>query len=118
MHYLLLIAHGSRRSESNDEVRALAERLRERAGGRFDRIRCAFLELADPDIPGAIDQCVAEGASRILAVPYFLSAGRHVAHDIPAHVDAKKRQYPDLDIRLAEHLGAMPGLVDVILQRL
>ena len=118
MRHLLLIAHGSRRSESNQEVRALTEALRQRAGDRFDEVSCAFLELAQPNIPSAIDACVASGASQILVVPYFLSAGRHVAKDIPAEVDAKRAEYPRVEIQLADHLGAMPGIADLILERL
>ena len=51
MHALLLIAHGSRREASNQEVRELAARLERIAGDRFGRVIPAFLELAEPDIP-------------------------------------------------------------------
>lgn len=41
---LLLVAHGSRRAESNDEIRALAARLRSIATEQFNSVTCAFLE--------------------------------------------------------------------------
>ena len=47
---LLLVAHGSRREASNDEVRALTARVREADDARFALIDCAFLELAEPAV--------------------------------------------------------------------
>jgi len=46
MKALLLIAHGSRRAESNDEIRALTQKMKTLAGGRFSEVESAFLELA------------------------------------------------------------------------
>jgi len=111
---LIIIAHGSRRPQSNDEVRQLAEKIRQHTEERFSSVGCAFLELASPSIPEAIDTAVAAGARELHLVPYFLSAGRHVAHDIPDIIDNKRRQHPATAIHLHPHLGsspAMPGLV-------
>ena len=62
MRCLILVAHGSRRATSNDEVRRLAALLQRQARGRYDAVVAAFLELAEPGIPAAIDACVARGA--------------------------------------------------------
>ncbi|MBA1332368.1 cobalamin biosynthesis protein CbiX, partial [Candidatus Endoriftia persephone str. Guaymas] len=43
---LLIVAHGSRREASNQEVRQLTERVRVRAGPLYSEVACAFLELA------------------------------------------------------------------------
>lgn len=117
MRSLLLVAHGSRRSESNDEVRKLADGLRARAGGRFGIVQCAFLGLAEPSIPDGIDACVAGGAGTVVVVPYFLSSGRHVAEDIPELVAAKRRQYPKVCIELAPHLGAAANIAQLLLDQ-
>lgn len=109
MRSLILIAHGSRRTESNDEVRALATQLGSMSQ-RFDSVTCAFLELAEPSIPDGIEACVQLGAKEIVILPYFLSAGRHVAEDIPALVKPKQLQYPDLKIELRPYLGAAEAL--------
>jgi len=115
---LILIAHGSRRQQSNQEVRRLAEQIEQRADARFVSVGCAYLELADPDIPTAIDQAIASGAGELHLVPYFLSAGRHVAHDIPEIVEQKRRQYPDTPIHLDSHLGSAPGMAQLVLDLL
>lgn len=114
MKALLLVAHGSRRQTSNDEIRAVAVRLAAEAADRFDQVNCAFLELADPSIPEGIQQCVQAGMTEVVVVPYFLSAGRHVVEDIPAEVDKGRRQNPGIDIRITRHLGAAEGICNML----
>ncbi len=111
---LLLVAHGSRRAASNDEVRRLAARLRD--SGAFGHVQAAFLELAEPDIPTGIEQCLASGATEVLVYPYFLSAGRHVSEDIPRAVAAKQAEHPARRITLLPHLGAAADIADTILR--
>jgi sirohydrochlorin ferrochelatase len=59
---LLIVAHGSRREASNDEVRQLAEVISAKAGIRFMLVEPAFLELATPSIPDGIENCIQPGA--------------------------------------------------------
>ncbi|MEZ5478417.1 MAG: CbiX/SirB N-terminal domain-containing protein [Thiolinea sp.] len=112
---LLLVAHGSRRQRSNDEVRELAATVAQQAGERFMHVDCAFLELAEPSIEAGIDQCVAAGAEAVVVMPYFLSAGRHVAEDVPAIVRKKQTEYPQVSLRLSAYLGAAPSISQLIL---
>jgi len=112
---LLVVAHGSRRAQSNDEVRELTALLRERAADEYGQVSCAFLELAEPSIPDGIEQCIAAGAREVVVLPYFLSAGRHVAKDIPADVAGKQAEHPDVAITIAPYLGAAAGIVELML---
>ncbi len=116
MNALLLVAHGSRRSESNEEVAELAGRLAERAEGRFDIVKYAFLELATPSIPDGIEQCLQSGADSVSVLPYFLARGTHVVEDIPEQVAIKQKQYPDTDIHITPYLGTVAELPDVLLK--
>ena len=106
MKALLVVAHGSRREASNEEVRRLCERIRNEDGNAFDLVEAAFLELARPLIPEGIGRCVAAGADEVVVMPYFLSSGRHVSEDIPAEVEKARHLHPRVAIRLAPHLGA------------
>lgn len=115
MKGLLLVAHGSRRDESNDEVRQLARQLAEDAGGQYDQLACAFLELAEPSIPDGLRAFIRAGVSEITVLPYFLSAGRHVVTDIPAEVNIIRAESPEVEINLAPYLGASPDLVNILL---
>jgi sirohydrochlorin ferrochelatase len=116
MKTMLVVAHGSRRAESNDEVRALARQLQEQRG-EFDSVDCAFLELADPSIPDGLRRAVAAGAREVVVVPYFLSAGRHVVKDIPEEVAVVRAEHPDIVITVAPYLGAAPELAGLLLRQ-
>lgn len=113
MKSLLLVAHGSRRTQSNEEVRALADKLGSRCGDQFPVIHSAFLELADPLIPDGLQKCIEDGASSITVLPYFLNTGRHVAKDIPEIVDNFKKTTP-VKIEIASHLGASEMMLDLL----
>jgi sirohydrochlorin ferrochelatase len=117
MKSLLVIAHGSRREASNDEIRELTERITEKAGANFDLIVPAFLELAEPSIPEGIKICAEKGATEILVMPYFLSAGRHVAEDIPGEVDSVRDHYPDVNIRILPYLGSLEVIPDIMIEQ-
>lgn len=109
MKGFILVAHGSRRAAANDEIARFAASLRPALADRFDLAGHAFWELAEPDLAQEIDRQVAEGASSIRLFPYFLAEGKHVVNDLPSVVSEKQRQYPNLDIALLPHLGALPG---------
>jgi len=115
MQALVLIAHGSRRPASNQEVKDLAVRLQHSASDRYPLIKAGFLELASPSIPDAIESCIASGASSVVVVPYFLAAGRHVVEDIPGIVKPLAQQHPQVAIRIAEHIGLSDSMTGVIL---
>jgi sirohydrochlorin ferrochelatase len=115
MRALLLVAHGSRRNASNDEVRKLAEQLRAQATD-FQYVSCAFLELADPSIPSGLEDCQRAGAKEAVVLPYFLSAGRHVAEDIPNIVEKFTSLHPEMQVVIAPYLGTAPQLPDTLLQ--
>jgi sirohydrochlorin ferrochelatase len=118
MRALLIIAHGSRRKESNDEVCRLAERIRENSVPAFNLVDCAFLEISSPQVDSAIADLVDEGATEINIFPYFLSAGTHVASDIPRIIAEEKALYPNVRFSVLPHLGALQGISSLILNHI
>lgn len=113
MKSLLMVAHGSRREQSNEEVRILAKKLIGRCGDQFPVIHSAFLELADPLIPDGLQKCIDDGATSIIVLPYFLNTGRHVAKDIPDIIDEFRRS-TSVNIQIAPHLGASDKILDLL----
>jgi sirohydrochlorin ferrochelatase len=113
---LVLIAHGSRRQASNQEVMDLASRLQQSAGGHYQLIEAGFLEIAAPSIPEAIESCIESGATAVVVVPYFLAAGRHVAEDIPQIVQPVAERHPAVSIRIAAHIGLSDSMPRLILE--
>ncbi|MEJ2179317.1 MAG: CbiX/SirB N-terminal domain-containing protein [Gammaproteobacteria bacterium] len=115
MKSLLIVAHGSRRSVSNEEVRKLAEQVTKQLDNVFDDVSAAFLELADPSIPDGLEACIKRGATEVVVFPYFLAAGRHVVEDIPAEIAPIVAKYSDVKIHLAPHLGQATALPEIII---
>ena len=113
---VLLIAHGSREPSANDDLRALAERLAKT--GDHPIVVASFLELAEPDIATGGDLCVAEGASMVLMVPYFLSAGVHLRRDLTAAREDLQAKHPGVAFRLGPPLGPHPLLDEVVAARI
>jgi len=115
MKALLLIAHGSRRKQSNEEVVALAENLKQNCAEQYNIIHAGFLELAEILIPDGIKKCVDDGATSIIVLPYFLNSGRHVVEDIPNIVAETRPDYPEVEIKVAQHLGASGLMMDLLI---
>ncbi len=109
------MAHGSRREASNQEVKELAERVRQRPDLTFDDVDYGFLELAKPSVEEALACCVRRGASEVTVFPYFLAAGRHVVADIPEAITAFETTHPGVAVSVTSHLGASELLPDAIL---
>jgi sirohydrochlorin ferrochelatase len=112
---IVLIAHGSRLVEANQELFAVAERLQARG---IPDVMPSFLELAEPDIPTAAQQCVEAGAARVILLPYFLSMGKHVALDLQNIRDALAQRHPRVEFRVANPLGPHPLLERILLERI
>lgn len=111
---LLLIAHGSRHKEANDDLHHVADELRKR---RHTIVEAAFLELAAPNIDEGAEICVNQGAEAVVLVPYFLSAGVHVRRDLTAAQERLSQRFPSVRFVLAEPLGRHPLLLDIVADR-
>ncbi len=110
---LLLIAHGSRKAQANEEVRQLAQQLENL---RREKVIACFLEHGAPSISEGIDLAIQESPESILALPYFLTAGRHVQEDLQSILEEKARAHPGTPIRLAPYLGSHPQLATLLAQ--
>jgi len=110
---LLIVAHGSRKDESNSEIHELANNIASRSNA-FSIVEACFLEIAKPSIPEGLKICVNKNASEILIMPYFLAAGRHVIEDIPHIVNEEKMKYPKISIKSLPYFGSNPDIVDIL----
>lgn len=113
---VLLIAHGSRRVAANDDLVELARLVRQR--GQYGIVEVSYLELTSPTIPEGGRTCVARGATQVMMLPYFLSAGVHVVNDLEAHRRELATEFPDVEFRLCPHLGLHPLMAEIVLHRL
>lgn len=113
---IVLIAHGSRRPEANADLVRLAEILGPRLPD--ERLEIAYLELAEPTIPMALERCIDAGAKSVRMLPYFLSAGAHVSRDLEEFRQQFAERYPDVKFSLCPPLGLHPKIIDIVLDRL
>lgn len=112
---LLVLVHGSPRPSANADMFRVVEIARQR--GVFPIVAVGFLECNEPTIPEAIDLCAAQGATRIVAVPYFLHTGTHVAEDLPALLDAGRERHPQIEFAMGAYLGRSEILTAILAAR-
>jgi sirohydrochlorin ferrochelatase len=112
---ILLIAHGSRHEPANQDLRRMAGSVAEL--GLYSIVEPAFLELTVPEIPEAGGTCVSRGATRVLMIPYFLSAGVHLVRDLTAARDTLNERFPAVEFLLGSPLGPHPLLEALVLER-
>ena len=112
---ITIFAHGSVVESANEAVRATVREFRERSG--LGLVEASFLELGRPDLAGAVELLLADGATRIIVVPYFLTLGKHLQRDLPRIVGEIKQSHPGIRIEVAPPLDGHPSLVDILSDR-
>lgn len=113
---LLVMVHGSPRPIANEEMFRVVDIVKRR--GAFPIVEVGFMECNEPDIPTAIANCAAQGASEIAAVPYFLHTGKHVADDLPTLLEQARERYPEITFRMGDYLGRSPRLTEILADRI
>ncbi len=112
---MLVMVHGSPRPEANEDMYRVVDVVRDR--GVFPIVEVGFMECNEPSIPDAIDTCVAQGAERVIAVPYFLHTGNHVADDLPTLLEEAQTRHTGVEFLMGDYLGHDALIADVIRDR-
>ncbi len=112
---IVIFAHGSSIESANESVRLVVDAVR-RDGG-FDLVEPAFLEQGTPDLAGAVRSAVAQGATRVVVVPYFLTLGLHLQRDLPGIVKELSRINRGVRIDVAPPLDGHPALSRILQER-
>ena len=116
MKGILIVDHGSIKSEANDMLRSMADLIQTMAGPDVV-VRYAHMELADPDIATGFSSCVEAGATDVTVFPYMLSPGRHSTSDIPRMVADVARTFPRVSFSVTPAFGLHEKLAEVVLER-
>ena len=107
---VILLGHGSRDPLWRQPMDAVATRIA--ASGVA--VRCAFLELQEPDLATAAGELAASGVRDITVLPMFLGTGKHAREDLPRLVEASRAAWPDVRFSLRDAVGEDPRLLDLI----
>lgn len=111
---LLLMAHGSPHETANAPILEVVDALRP----HYAQVRLGFMEINAPNIPEAAAQLIERGATRVVAVPYFLQLGGHVAEDLPQVIADVQETNTEVSVTLANYLSYDPLLLEVVKDRL
>lgn len=110
---LVLLSHGVKGAQggSMKKVAQTAGRL----GGRacFD----AYLSFEEPSLSGAIAALAGAGGLRVIVIPMFLAAGRHLKQDVPEAIEKAVKENPGVRVDLTRHLGADQAVAELTLLR-
>jgi sirohydrochlorin ferrochelatase len=111
---VVLVSRGSSDPDANADLYKVARLLWDSRG--LAMVEPAFVSLAEPSVPAALERCRLLGARRIVVVPYFLFTGILVDR-IGDQVAAWAAEHPSIDARTGPHLGADPRIAALVLER-
>lgn len=115
-HAILLIDHGSRRTEANALLEEVASLVKARLGSGAI-VEPAHMEIAAPTIAEGFARCVEQGATAIVAHPFMLAPGRHVTEDLPRLIAEAAAGHEGVRFSLAAPLGSHSGVIDAVIER-
>ncbi|MHB2023083.1 MAG: sirohydrochlorin chelatase [Mycobacteriales bacterium] len=111
---VVLVGRGSTDPDANGEHAKVARLFFERAG--VATVEVAFVSLAAPGVPAALERARLLGARRIVVVPYFLFDGV-----LPARVVSQARDWagawPEIQVRVSSVIGPVKALAELTVER-
>lgn len=108
----ILLAHGSRDPLWSRPTEAVAQRMRELDPSRL--VRCAYLELMQPDLLATVAQLACEGADAVTIVPMFLGVGQHARRDLPLLMSTLAHDHPQISFTLQMAIGENPRVLELM----
>ncbi|MFC0471953.1 sirohydrochlorin chelatase [Halalkalibacter kiskunsagensis] len=117
MKAILLVGHGSRDPEGNEQVRQMIKELEPRLDPAL-LIETCFLEFEKPTIEQGIQVCVEKGAVSVHVIPLMLLAAGHSKIHIPAAIDEAKENYPLVQFTYGRPFGIHEETIEICKSRL
>jgi len=111
---IVLVGHGSRVAEANAAFFRFAALMRE---ATESPVEPAFIELAEPTVPQAIERAASLGSNEIVVLPFILFAAGHVKSDIPLHVQAARKRHPGVRFVQGIPIGLHPKVLEILDER-
>jgi sirohydrochlorin cobaltochelatase len=113
---VLLVGRGSSDPEATADLAEVARLLR--AQSEYPWVEVAYLAIAEPTVAQGLAQCLAQGARRVILLPYLLFAGV-LMDGLERLLEQWRPLYPDVSFELAGErgLGAGPEVVDLAVAR-
>lgn len=116
MNGILILAHGSKRKETEKILNSLVDKVKGKTGE--DLVVPSYLQFSDQNLEKAVESLVNKGVKYIRIVPVFLFDGVHVTEDIPGELNDIRSKFPGVEIKMGRHIGDDDKLVDIIVDRI
>ena len=111
---VVLVGRGSSDPDANADLYKVGRLLQDSRG--LGLVEPAFISLAPPSVPEALERCRRLGATTIAVVPYFLFTGILVDR-IHAQAETWAADHPDVAVRHGAHLGPDPRIARLVVDR-
>ena len=140
---VVLLCHGSQRGASRDEcscawaadgarfpawclgcpntpvgLREAARRLSESLSDDAERVIVSCLEFLPPHPPEAVSILAEAGLNRVIIAPYLLGNGKHATLEMEEVLEDIAAQAPNVEVRLADGLGADLRIAELVRDRI
>ena len=112
MKAVVLFAHGSRDPKWHQPIQAVAHRIR--LASPEVLVRCAYLELTEPDLLSVAAELSLAGATQVRVLPMFLGVGKHAREDLPLLMAQLREQHPHVQFDAQAAVGEQPELLDLL----
>ncbi|HMO06080.1 MAG TPA: CbiX/SirB N-terminal domain-containing protein [Paracoccaceae bacterium] len=112
MQGIIVFAHGSRDPLWRQPVEAVARAIATR--DPQVQVRCAYLELCEPDLPVAAEELVATGVRHVRVLPLFFGMGKHAREDLPLLLLSMQLRHPGVTFERLPAAGEDPRLTDLL----
>lgn len=116
MDGIMILAHGSKRHETEKTLNSIIRKVKSKTG--LELVVPAFLQFSEQNLERAAEELVSKGAKNIKVIPMFLFEGVHVTQDIPRELNEIMAKYPGVNIKMSSHLGDDERIADIIVDRI
>jgi|YNPNPStandDraft_1061719.scaffolds.fasta_scaffold00799_11 Uncharacterized conserved protein len=113
MEKIIIVGHGSLKKSANN-LEFISNQVANALKKSKSDVKFAYLQFGKPDLDEVINQCITEGATKIIIHPFFISEGSHVTHGIPSIIENFKKKYPALKIIYTKPLGLHNKLISLV----
>jgi len=111
---VLLVGRGASDPDANADTAKLGRLLWE--GRPWPLVEVCYAGITGPRVPEGLERCRRLGARRIVALPYLLFGGR-LEQRVHAQCAEFAASQPDIDLRVAGHLGSCDAVAGLVLER-
>lgn len=111
---VVFLGRGTSLSQANADHESLGRLLFEE-GGYADLVT-GYIQVAQPNLPSALDRAYAHGGRRIVVMPHYLFPGR-LQHWAQRQAADWAERHPDVEVRVSDVIGDCDELAAVVVDR-